>query len=143
MNYICIEILHYNSRVYVVGVYTYSAVPANFVTAPALIARLAVFDEIFHGVRAGQGPGAVSLAEQRVIDLPHDKPGSMALFLFAMHSQFDHVPAYLPTDALYELTVVAHKYGATAVSRPWTAKWTWAVAVELKGEDDKTAQGHE
>ncbi|KAM3454710.1 hypothetical protein NHJ6243_008793 [Beauveria neobassiana] len=110
----------------------YSSPPAIFIACSRALSRASpVFDEIFHGTRAQQKTDAV------IIDLAHDKPASLALLLFAMHSRFDHVPACLPIDALYDLTVVAQKYGATAALRPWTGKWTQAVAVELEGEDDK------
>ncbi|KAM3496858.1 hypothetical protein MY10362_009770 [Beauveria mimosiformis] len=109
----------------------YSATPTVFIACSRALSRASpVFDDMLHGAHAQQETGAV-------IDLAHDKPASLALLLFAMHSRFDHVPACLPIDALYDLTVVAQKYGATAALRPWTRKWTRAVAVELEGDDDK------
>ncbi|OAA55655.1 hypothetical protein ISF_07760 [Cordyceps fumosorosea ARSEF 2679] len=114
-----------------------SANPAVFTVCSRALSRASpVFDNIFHGdgdapqrdcCPSSEGP---ALSDRLVVELPHDDPAALALLLYAVHARFDQVPARLPTDALHALAAVAHKYGATAVLRPWTASWTRPLAAE-------------
>lgn len=90
----------------------------------ALSRASCVFEDLFYGKEDGQKRGTVPPNQPRHIELPHDEPVSMAIFLYIIHSRFDQVPDSLSLDDLYNLVIVAHKYSATAVLRPWTAKWT-------------------
>lgn len=122
-----------------VGAAHSSAPPVVFVACSRALSRASpFFDDLFYRARDEQEPGGVLLSQDRLtIELPHDKPACLAILLYAIHARFDKMPVHPSIEALYDLTVVAHKYGATAALRPWTTAWAQAVALELQGSNDK------
>ncbi|TQV93294.1 hypothetical protein V2A60_010276 [Cordyceps javanica] len=109
--------------------------PSVFIACSRALSRVSpVFESLFYRDAEAEEPSAALLSENRLVELPHDKPNSLAILLYAIHCHFDKVPTQLSVEALYDLTAAAHKYGASAILRPWTATWTRSIAVEP--EDD-------
>lgn len=108
------------------------------VCSRALSRASPIFDEMLYGeigkMEFEAGPLSKGI---RLIELPHDDPAQMAILLYIVHSLFTHVPVVLSVDQLYELTALAHKYGATAALRPWTAKWTKPRLETGDGDDER------
>lgn len=112
--------------------------PAIFdVCSRALSRASPVFEDMFHGAGDGQDAVPALLSEDRHVELPHDEPASFAILLHAIHCQFDRIPTQLSIDALYDLVVIAHKYGATAALRPWTTPWTQSIAFKPQDGNEK------
>ncbi len=118
--------------------FAHSAAPVIFAVCSRALSRASpIFDEIFHGAGDGQDVSTALLSENRVMELPHDEPASLAILLHAIHSQFVQMPTQLSVEALYDLVVVAHKYGATAALRPWATPWTQSIALKLQDSNEK------
>ncbi|KAJ0382461.1 hypothetical protein COL922a_012526 [Colletotrichum nupharicola] len=61
--------------------------------------------------------------ENRVVDLPDDRPDSFKIFLHVMHGHFDQVPSRIAIDNLYLLLVLLDKYDSIGLIRPWAKPW--------------------
>ncbi|OAQ98236.1 hypothetical protein LLEC1_06484 [Akanthomyces lecanii] len=115
----------------------HSTAPAVFAVCSRALSRASpAFEEILYGTGSRQDASAALLSENQLIELPHDEPASMAILLHAIHSQFRQIPTQLSVEALYDLVVVAHKYGATAALRPWTAPWTQSSTLKLEDSNE-------
>jgi hypothetical protein len=71
-----------------------------------------------------------------VVDLPMDKPSSMALFLHIAHGHHQEVPRALPMHELYDLTWLTRFYDATRLLAPWIQSWVSALHATTVGSDE-------
>ncbi|KAK3180937.1 hypothetical protein K4F52_007751 [Lecanicillium sp. MT-2017a] len=96
-----------------------------------------VFEDLFYGDGSRAQHETIVQERVRIVELPQDNPAALATLLYAIHSRFDKVPAHMLIDDLYELGVVAHKYGAIASLQPWTVKWTAGLAVKSDAGEEE------
>ncbi|QPC75641.1 hypothetical protein HYE68_006393 [Fusarium pseudograminearum] len=57
------------------------------------------------------------------IEFPEDDPKSFAILLNLIHARFEKVPANVKLDRLFDVCVLADKYGMTSVLRPVAERW--------------------
>lgn len=73
------------------------------------------------------------------VDLPEDDPDAFKLFSSIAHGHLHKIPASLPLDDLFELTMLTHYYDATRILAPWAARWMVAVS-EPRPQDEEADQ---
>ncbi|GJC87636.1 hypothetical protein ColLi_10474 [Colletotrichum liriopes] len=101
-----------------------------FVCSKALARASTVFGKMLYGGFAESRPA--NTHESWTVELPEDRQEPMELLLHIVHGRFDMVPEQLELTRLYQLLVVAEKYDATRITRPWARGWMEAVKTSMQ-----------
>ncbi|OBR09167.1 Nuclear pore protein-like protein [Colletotrichum higginsianum IMI 349063] len=102
---------------------------AYLVCSKALARASPVFAKMLYGSFAERRPSPVGAHADPdwTVYLPEDRQQPLELLLDVAHGRFDRVPDRLDVARLYQLLVVAEKYDATGMTRPWARGWMEAV----------------
>lgn len=83
--------------------------------------------------------------EEWTVELPDDDPTAILTIMNIIHNHFSQVPRgedAMPTESLYQLTVLTDKYDLTHLLYPWADNWTTPLEDRLSYaiKDEKSAQ---
>ncbi|KAJ4419910.1 hypothetical protein N0V85_000797 [Neurospora sp. IMI 360204] len=93
------------------------------VCSAALRRRSPVWKQMLFGPWKERKP--TSSDKDWIVELFDDCPQAMQLILHIVHGNFDMVPPLLHSlQQLHDLLVVAHKYDAVNIIKPWSQKWS-------------------
>ncbi|OLN86259.1 hypothetical protein CCHL11_04127 [Colletotrichum chlorophyti] len=95
------------------------------VCSKALSRASVVFRKMLYGGFAESRPTGGQKAW--LVRLPEDDQKPFELMLSIIHLCFDKVPERLELKPLFCFLVLADRYDATAIARPWAKKWLEAV----------------
>jgi hypothetical protein len=108
--------------------------PTCLLVCSRTLARVSpVFDRMIYGSFTEAKPAD---GKDWMVDLPHDKPPAMELFLNISHGHLQKTPRALSIHELYDLTTLTHFYDSTQILVPWIRPWINALHDTASGPDD-------
>jgi hypothetical protein len=108
--------------------------PRCFLVCSRTLARVSpVLDRMLYGSFTEAKPDNES---DWTVDLPHDMPSAMELFLNIAHGHLQKTPRTPSIHELYDLTMLTHFYDATPLLVPWIRPWIDTLRDTTAGPDD-------
>jgi hypothetical protein len=99
--------------------------PEHFLVCARAMARASkVWDKMLFGNWAeSKQKLPANTAATWLVTFPDDDPTAVELILNIIHGRFNKVPTTLPTEELYNLTILTDKYDLTWQLSPWADIW--------------------
>lgn len=108
--------------------------PTGFLVCSRTLARVSpVFDRMLYGSFTEAKP---ENGRDWTVELPHDMPSAMELFLHIAHGHLQKAPRALSIHELFDLTALTHFYDAAHLLVPWVRPWVDTLMNATSGPDD-------